>query len=444
MVIKSIKARQIFDSRGLPTVACEVVTDNGIGEAKVPSGASTGPHEAIELRDGGKDYAGKGVLTAVANVNDIIAPKLIGMDEDNQREIDRIMVEELDGAKNQYGYNKAKLGANAILAVSMAVMRASCAGQGVPLCARLAIEARIDASKGFRMPVPSFNVINGGVHAGNDLPFQEFMILPTGAKDFVEAMKMGTEVYQKLKCIIATRLGKHETTVGDEGGFAPSVDMFGALDLVTEAIEECGYTGRFGIGMDCAAAEFYKDGTYDLNFKTDKAGKDLKSTKDMIDLYRKAINKYAIVTIEDPLDNFDYDGWAAMVSEFGDRVQIVGDDPIASNSALLDIFAEKKSANALLLKVNQIGTVSEALDAAINAYSRNWGVMVSHRSGETEDTFIADLAVGICSGQIKSGAPCRSERLAKYNRLLEIEPTVPTVYAGKDFKKSAEMVTLVT
>ncbi|MDN5327903.1 MAG: enolase [Candidatus Woesearchaeota archaeon] len=403
--ILKIKARQVFDSRGNPTVEAEVLTDKGLFRAIVPSGASTGSHEALELRDNEKDYHGKGVLKAVSNVNEIIAPKLLGLNPVNQNEIDKIMIQ-LDGTEN-----KSKLGANAILSVSLAVCRAGAAEKGEPLYKHISELSNREIG----LPVPFFNVINGGKHAGNNLDFQEFMIAPVKAKSFSEAMKMGTEIYHTLKQIIKEKYGKNAINVGDEGGFAPPLNNNEEpLKLLVEAIELSGYTGKVKIAMDAAASEFFDGQYYILN------GKKL-TAEELIEFYEKLVEKYPIISIEDPLSEDDWDHFVEITTRLSDKVQIVGDDLLVTNPKRIRKAVELKACNALLLKVNQIGTVSEAIEAAKLALHNGFNVMVSHRSGESEDSFIADLAVGLGTGQIKSGAPCRSERLSKYNQLLRIE-----------------------
>ncbi len=403
--ILKIKARQVFDSRGNPTVETEVITNKGIFRAMVPSGASTGSHEALELRDGGKDYLGKGVFKAVSNVNKIIGPKLVGLSPENQREIDEIMLK-LDGTEN-----KSKLGANAILSVSMAVCRAGAAERNIPLYQYIAELS----NRSLLMPIPFFNVINGGKHAGNGLDIQEFMITPVGAESFAEAMKMGTEVYHNLKQIIKKKYGKNAINVGDEGGFAPPLeDNEEPLKLLVEAIESSGYAGKVKIAMDAAASEFFDDNQYVFG------GKNL-SADDLIEFYKSIVKNYPIISLEDPLAEDDWEKFVKITDELHGKIQIVGDDLLVTNPKRIEKAIELKACNALLLKVNQIGSVSEAIEAAKLAVTNNLNVMVSHRSGETEDNFIADLVVGLGVGQIKSGAPCRSERLAKYNQLLRIE-----------------------
>lgn len=432
MAINQIKARQILDSRGNPTVEVDVMTDNGTFRASVPSGASTGIHEALELRDKNDSYNGKSVMKAVENAQTRIATALIGKDETQQKEIDQIMLD-LDGTNN-----KANLGANAILGVSMAVCRAGAAAKGIALYQHIAELAEKDTSS-YVMPVPSFNVINGGTHAGNGLAMQEFMILPTGAESFSDAMRMGAETYHALKSVIKSKYGLDACNVGDEGGFAPNIqDNREGLQLLKGAIEKAGYTGKIDIGMDCAASEFYKEGNYDLGFKTES---NIISGEELGNIYKGFVDEFPIVSIEDPFDQDDFDSYAKMTAEVGEEVQIVGDDLLVTNPVRIRTAIEKNACNALLLKVNQIGSITEAIQACLDSKAADWGVMVSHRSGETEDNFIADLVVGLKTGEIKTGAPCRSERLAKYNQLLRIEEElkksgIPVVYAGKDFRTS--------
>ncbi|KAI3766985.1 hypothetical protein L2E82_17066 [Cichorium intybus] len=425
--VKSVKARQIIDSRGNPTVEVDLVTDD-LYRSAVPSGASTGIYEALELRDGDKSvYGGKGVLNAVKNINEILGPKIIGVDVRNQADFDAIMLE-IDGTPN-----KSKLGANAILGVSLSVCRAGAGAKGIPLYKHI---QEISGTKELVMPVPAFNVINGGSHAGNNLAMQEFMILPVGASSFAEALQMGSEVYHKLKGIIQTKYGQDACNVGDEGGFAPNVqDNREGLVLLIDAIQKAGYTGKIKIGMDVAASEFLtKDGKYDLNFKKQpNDGAHVLSASSLGDLYREFVRDFPIVSIEDPFDQDDWSSWTALQSSVD--IQIVGDDLLVTNPKRIVEGIQKKACNALLLKVNQIGTVTESIQAALDSKAAGWGVMVSHRSGETEDNFIADLSVGLASGQIKTGAPCRSERLAKYNQLLRIEEELGNVrYAGEAFR----------
>merc|ERR1712212_1106709 len=416
MPIKKIFARQIYDSRGNPTVEVDLTTEKGIFRAAVPSGASTGIYEALELRDKDKaNWHGKGVTKAIANVNDVIAPALVKADLDpvEQVAIDTMMLK-IDGTEN-----KNNLGANAILGVSMAVCKAGAAHKGVPLYKHI---ADLAGTKEVILPCPAFNVINGGSHAGNKLAMQEFMILPTGAASFTEAMRMGSEVYHHLKAVIKAQFGLDATAVGDEGGFAPNIlNNKDALNLIQASIEKAGYTGKIQIGMDVAASEFFKgDNVYDLDFKTDNNDGSQKISGDQLrELYMEFCNEFPITSIEDPFDQDDWENWTKMTAATG--IQIVGDDLTVTNPKRINTAVEKKACNCLLLKVNQIGSVTESIDAHLLAKKNGWGTMVSHRSGETEDCFIADLVVGLCTGQIKTGAPCRSERLAKYNQILRIE-----------------------
>jgi len=403
--IVEIRAREILDSRGNPTVEAEVFLDSGaFGRAAVPSGASTGTHEALELRDKEENrYKGKGVLTAVQNVNEIIAPELIGLESTEQAEIDRILIE-LDGTEN-----KSRLGANAILAVSMAVAQASAAEAGLPLYAYLGgVGARL-------LPAPFMNVLNGGVHADNPLDIQEFMIVPCGAGSFAEALRYGAETYHSLKAVLKEK--GLSVSVGDEGGFAPQIkNSREALEFLMMAIERAGYRPGEDIvlALDVAASELFQDGKYQLE------GQEL-SSEEMIRFYEDLIQNFPIVSIEDPLAEDDWEGWAALCRELGDKIQIVGDDIFVTNVKRIREGIEKRIANAVLIKLNQIGTVSETLQAIELAHRTGWRTVISHRSGETEDTFIADLSVAVNAGQIKTGAPCRSERVAKYNQLLRIE-----------------------
>lgn len=431
MPINKIHARQIFDSRGNPTVEVDLYTERGRFRAAVPSGASTGIHEALELRDGVKaEYHAKGVLKAVSNVNDIIAPALVGKDIDvsNQTAVDQMMFA-LDGTEN-----KSKLGANAILGVSLAVCKAGAAHKGVPLYRHI---ADLAGNSQLVLPVPAFNVINGGSHAGNKLAMQEFMLLPTGASNFTEAMRMGSEVYHHLKSVIKGKYGQDACNVGDEGGFAPNIqNNEEGLELLKEAIEKAGYTGKIDIGMDVAASEFCKEGKYDLDFKNPNSDKSLWLTSDQLfEVYKGFIEKYPVVSIEDAFDQDDWPAWTKMNDAVS--IQLVGDDLTVTNPKRVQMAIDKKACNCLLLKVNQIGSVTESIQACKMSQQAGWGVMVSHRSGETEDTTIADLVVGLCTGQIKTGAPCRSERLAKYNQLLRIEEELgaSAKYAGKNFRK---------
>jgi len=432
MSITKVHARQIFDSRGNPTVEVDLVTGQGLFRAAVPSGASTGIYEALEMRDKDATYHGKGVSNAVNNVNNIIAPALVQKDLDltDQPSIDKIMLD-LDGTEN-----KSKLGANAILGVSLAVCKAGAAKKGVPLYKHI---ADLAGNSELVLPVPALNVINGGSHAGNRLAMQEFMILPTGASSFREAMQMGSETYHHLKAVIKKKYGQDACNVGDEGGFAPNIQSNKeAMDLLTLAIEKAGYTGKIKIGMDVAASEFCKEGfKYDLDFKN--ASSDpatwLPSDK-LCEVYQGFVNEYPVVTIEDAFDQDDWDAWTKMGQSLP-QIQLVGDDLLVTNPKRVKDAIQKKACNALLLKVNQIGSVTESIEACKMSQAAGWGVMVSHRSGETEDTFIADLVVGLCTGQIKTGAPCRSERLAKYNQILRIEEELgdKARYAGEDFRQ---------
>ncbi|KAF7256127.1 hypothetical protein EG68_07055 [Paragonimus skrjabini miyazakii] len=430
MVIHEIYARQIFDSRGNPTVEVDVKTANGLFRAAVPSGASTGIHEALELRDGPPGYMGKSVEKAVANVNARIAPNLLkcNIDVTDQAVIDRFMLS-LDETPN-----KEKLGANAILGVSLAMCKSGAAEMKMPLYQYI---ANMAGNRDVVLPVPAFNVINGGSHAGNKLAMQEFMIMPTGATSFKEAMKMGSEVYHTLRSVIKSKYGLDACNVGDEGGFAPGIqDNMEGLDLLNTAIAKAGYTGRIKIAMDCAASEFYKQGKYDLDFKNPNSRPNTWLTSDDMEaVYKKMISNYPIVSIEDPFDQDDWDAWAKLTA--GCNIQIVGDDLTVTNPVRVQQAIDRRACNCLLLKVNQIGTVTEAIRACKLAQSAGWSVMVSHRSGETEDNFIADLVVGLRTGQIKTGAPCRSERLAKYNQLLRIEENLGSMarYAGEHFRR---------
>lgn len=401
--ITSIKAREILDSRGNPTLEVDLFTKQTSQSASVPSGASTGKHEALELRDGGKRYLGKGVQKAIRNVEQKIAPLLRGIDCQSQEKIDRLMIKK-DGTKN-----KSCLGANAILGVSLAAARAANAEQKKFLFQYLHSLASLNKKPA--MPRPFFNVINGGKHAGNKLAFQEFMIAPK-AKSFAEALRMGSEVYHVLKEVIEKKYGKEATDVGDEGGFAPPISRAEeALDLLQEAIRKAGYSGKIEIALDCAASEFYSKGKYNLH--------NVMSKDKLMVYYLHLIKKYPIISLEDPFEQEDYVSFGVLRQK--SKIQIVGDDLTVTNVQRMKKAIQKKSCNCLLLKVNQVGTLTEALDAVKLAYAKGWSVMVSHRSGETEDTFIADLAVAIGCGMIKAGAPCRGERIAKYNRLLRIE-----------------------
>lgn len=420
--ITGIVAREILDSRGNPTIEVDVYTPVAMGRAAVPSGASTGIHEALELRDGGKRYHGKGVKRAVENVNKIIAPELIGMDVTLQRDIDMLMLE-LDGTEN-----KSNLGANAILGVSLAVAKAAANTLGMPLYRYLG------GANAYILPVPMSNVINGGAHAGNDLDFQEFMIMPVGAKSFREAIQMVSETYHTLKKILMEKYGKLAVNVGDEGGFAPPMkEVTEPLDALVKAIEESGYKvgDEIAFALDVASSEFYEE---EKNVYV-VGGKEY-TREELIDLYKELISTYPIVSIEDPVQEEDFEGFAIVTKELGKKVQLVGDDIFVTNVKRLKKGIEMGAGNALLLKVNQIGTLSEAIDAAYLAFRAGYGVVVSHRSGETEDSTIADIAVALNAGQIKTGAPARSDRNAKYNQLLRIEEELEGVayYPGKKFR----------
>jgi len=407
-MIDKIIAREILDSRGNPTVEADVILTSGIqGRAAVPSGASTGEHEAIELRDGDAErYGGKGVRQAVQNVEETIAPTLKGMDAGDQLAIDAAMIE-LDGTPN-----KANLGANAILSVSMACARAAAQSVGMPLYRYLGGPlARV-------IPVPMMNIVNGGAHSTNTIDFQEFMVVPVGAETFSDALRIGAEVFHSLKKVLVKR--KLSTGVGDEGGFAPDLrDDEEAIKVILEAIEDAGYAAgkEVALALDPAASEFYKDGMY--HFKKSGAGK--KDSDGMVDLYKKWIDEYPIVSIEDGLAENDWEGWAKLTATIGDRCQLVGDDIFVTNTERLARGIEGGVANAILIKVNQIGTLTETLEAIDMARAAGYLSVISHRSGETEDTFIADLAVGTGAGQIKTGSASRTDRVAKYNQLLRIE-----------------------
>lgn len=412
----------------------------------VPSGASTGIYEALELRDDDMSrFGGKGVKKAVQNVHTFLKPALVGKSCKDQLALDKLMVETVDGSKNEYGWSKSVVGANAILAVSLALARAGANHSGIPLYSYIAHLAGNNTQK-FVLPVPSLNVINGGKHAGNKLAMQEFMLLPTGATSFAEALRMGAEVYQTLKGVIKKKYGGDATNVGDEGGFAPNIlENREGLDLLMEAIEKAGHSGKIDLGMDVAASEFWvpEEKCYDLDFKNPhNDGKHKISAAGLMDLYMSFCKDYPMVSIEDPFDQDDWEGYAEMTKLVGDKVQIVGDDLLVTNTSRINMALKKSACNALLLKVNQIGTLAESIEACNMSQNNNWGVMVSHRSGETEDNFIADLVVGLQTGQIKTGAPCRSDRLSKYNQLLRIEEELGSkgVYAGKLFRDPSSLI----
>ncbi len=406
--IKNVHARQIMDSRGNPTIECDITLEDGaFGRAAVPSGASTGSFEALELRDGGSAYMGKGVLTAVKNVNEIIAPAIIGMDASNQTALDEKMLA-LDGTQN-----KEKLGANAILAVSLAAAHAVACQKHIPLYKYIA-EIYGNPTP-VVLPRPMMNIINGGAHADNGLDAQEFMIIPNGAKSETEAIRMGSEVFHNLKSIL--KKGGSSTNVGDEGGFAPNFHSCAeALDTIIEAIRSAGYKPgeEVSIGLDVASSEFYKDGVYSFE------GKEM-SADQMISFYEDLISKYPIISIEDALAEEDWENWKKLTEKIGGKCQLVGDDLFVTNPSRLKKGIESGVANAILIKVNQIGSLTETLQAIKMAQDANYGVVISHRSGETEDTTIADLAVATNAGQIKTGSMSRTDRMAKYNQLLRIE-----------------------
>lgn len=416
--IEHIHAREILDSRGNPTLEVEVLLEDGaFGRAAVPSGASTGAYEAVELRDGGKRYGGKGVLKAVQNVNTAISDALYGYDATDQRAIDNVMLA-LDGTEN-----KAKLGANAILGVSLAVAKAAAESQGASLYKYVGgVNART-------LPVPMMNIINGGEHADNPIDVQEFMIMPVGAKSFSEALQMGAEIFHALKAKL--KADGHNTNVGDEGGFAPALaSSVAALDYIMSAIDAAGYKAGEDIflAMDVASSEFYKDGKYNLKGE----GKVL-SSEEFVAYLKDLSERFPIISIEDGMDEDDWDGWKMLTDAIGDKVQLVGDDLFVTNPKRLKTGIEKGSANSILVKVNQIGTLSETLDAVDMAHRAGFTAVMSHRSGETADTTISDLAVATNCGQIKTGSLARSDRLAKYNQLLRIEEELgaQAVYAGR-------------
>ena len=407
MFIEDVIAREVLDSRGNPTVEVEVyLADGAVGRAIVPSGASTGAFEAVELRDGDKGrYLGKGVQKAVQNVEEIIAPELIGMDATDQIAIDSLMIE-LDGTAN-----KGKLGANAILGVSLAVARAAAESLGMPLW------RYIGGVNGFPLPVPMMNILNGGEHADNNVDIQEFMVMPVGAKSFSEALRMGAEVFHNLKQVLADR--GLNTAVGDEGGFAPNLDSNeDAIKVIIEAIEKAGYKPGEDVclALDVASTELFKDGKYHLEGE----GKVL-DTDDMIAYYEDLVSKYPIISIEDPLSEDEWEGWKKLTDAIGDKVQLVGDDLFVTNTERLERGIQDGVANSILIKVNQIGTLTETLNAIEMAKRAGYTAVISHRSGESEDTTIADLVVAVNAGQIKTGAPSRTDRVAKYNQLLRIE-----------------------
>ncbi len=413
-IIIDVYAREILDSRGNPTLEVEVTTESGsFGRAMVPSGASTGEREALELRDGDKSrYLGKGVLKAVENVNEKIADAIVGFDVREQNEIDRVMIE-LDGTED-----KSNLGANAILGVSMACARAAADYSGLPLYKYLG------GFNGKTLPVPMMNVINGGSHADSSVDFQEFMIMPVGASSLTEAIRMGAETFHALKSVLKS-MG-HVTAVGDEGGFAPNLSSNEEpLQVIVQAIEKAGYVpGKdIAIAMDVAASEFYENGKYVLA----KSGGQVLTSEEMVDLLASFVEKYPIVSIEDGLSENDWDGWKKLTQRLGDKIQLVGDDLFVTNTKILREGIEKGIANSILIKVNQIGTLTETFEAIELAKTHGYTAVVSHRSGETEDTTIADIAVAVNAGQIKTGSMSRTDRLAKYNQLIRIEDELDTV-----------------
>jgi len=415
-IIINIHARQIFDSRGNPTVEVDVVTENGVlGRAAVPSGASTGEHEAVELRDGGSSYMGKGVLKAVENVNRIIAQELLGTSVFEQNTIDQIMID-LDGTPN-----KATLGANAILGVSLAVAKAAANELGMPLY------RYIGGVSANTLPVPMMNIVNGGSHSDAPIAFQEFMVMPVGAKNFTHAMQIGSEIFHHLKNILHDR--NLSTAVGDEGGFAPTFDgTEDALDTVLLAIEKAGYKAgsEVMLALDCAAAEFYVDGKYNYA-KFEGASGVIRTSEEQADYLAELAEKYPIISIEDGMDENDWDGWKYLTDKIGSKVQLVGDDLFVTNVERLSRGIENGIANSILIKVNQIGTLTETIAAVNMAHNAGYTSVMSHRSGETEDNTIADLAVALNTGQIKTGSASRSDRMAKYNQLLRIEEELGNV-----------------
>jgi enolase len=422
--IEIVVAREVLDSRGNPTLEAEVVLEDGSsGRAIVPSGASTGQFEAVELRDGGDRFGGKGVMNAVTNVNEKVAPALLDLDALDQREIDRVLLD-LDGTPN-----KGQLGANAILGVSMAVARAAAESLELDLFRYLG------GAGAHVLPVPLMNVLNGGAHADNDVDFQEFMIVPLGAPSFREGLRMGTEVYHALKGVLKSR--GLSTAIGDEGGFAPNLPgNEAALELLVEAIGKAGYQAgaEIALAMDPAASEFYKGGRYEL-----QGDKRSLTSDEMVELWATLVDRYPIVSIEDGLDEEDWDGWKNLTTTLGDRCQLVGDDLFVTNVERVQRGLDQGAGNSVLVKVNQIGSLSETLDTVELAQRSGWTAIISHRSGETEDTFIADLAVATGAGQIKTGAPARTDRVAKYNQLLRIEELLgdSAVYRGRSAFRQA-------
>ena len=409
--IKKIIAREVLDSRGNPTIEVDVFTEKCFASAIVPSGASTGSHEALELRDWDKSrYDGKGVLKAVNNVNKAISKKVAGLNCENQNKIDELMIK-LDGTENKFN-----LGGNSILGVSMAVCKAASLEKNIPLYQHInEISNSKNKSKKFTIPIPQLNIMNGGKHAGMENDVQEHMIMPIKFKSFSEALRAGVEVYHALGKILKEKFGSHGTLLGDEGGYVPKIDNVNErLELISKAIENTGYKNKIFLALDCAASEFFYSDYYKIGSKNYSPG-------ELIDFYKNLIGKYSIVSIEDGMAEDHWNGWKQLNKELGNKIQIVGDDLLVTNAKRIDQAVKDKACNALLLKVNQIGTVTEAIEAANLAFKNKWNVVVSHRSGETEDSFIADLVVGLGANQSKFGAPARSERTAKYNRLLKIE-----------------------
>ncbi len=409
-IILKINARQIFDSRGNPTVEVDVITENGIlGRAAVPSGASTGEHEAVELRDKGDSYMGKGVLNSVKIINEIISDEIVGISVFEQNKIDNLMIE-LDGTKN-----KSKYGANSILGVSLAVAKAAANELGIPLY------KYVGGVSANTLPVPMMNIINGGSHSDSPIAFQEFMIIPVNAKDFSNAMQIGTEIFHNLKFILKKR--GLTTSVGDEGGFAPKLNNTeDALDLIMESIKKTGYSPGTDVmlALDCAAAEFYKDGIYDYSIFEGEKGKK-RDSKEQAEYLKVLTDTYPIISIEDGMDENDWEGWKILTNKIGEKVQLVGDDLFVTNVERLSKGISNNIANSILIKVNQIGTLTETIDAVKMAQTSGYTCVMSHRSGETEDTTIADLSVALNTGQIKTGSASRSDRMAKYNQLIRIE-----------------------
>lgn len=420
-IIVQIHARQILDSRGNPTIEVDVITESGyMGRAAVPSGASTGEHEAVEIRDNGAEYLGKGVTQAVINVNEKIAPELVGYNVFEQALIDQTMIQ-LDGTEN-----KSNLGANAILGVSLAVAHAAANELGLPLF------RYIGGTNAKTLPVPMMNIVNGGSHSDAPIAFQEFMIMPVKAESFSHALQKGTEIFHHLKNILQEK--GLSTAVGDEGGFAPNFNgTEHALDTIIEAIEKAGYKAGEDVmlALDCASAEFYKDNHYDYSIFEGKNGA-IRNREEQVEYLKQLIEKYPIISIEDGMDENDWEGWKMLTDAIGDRVQLVGDDLLVTNVKMLKRAIDENTSNSILVKVNQIGTLTEAIDAVEMAKNANYTAVISHRSGETEDNTIADLAVALNAGQIKTGSASRSDRMAKYNQLLRIEELLgeTAVYPG--------------